>query len=241
MVSLAIAAVSALGAVLFSRRIVRPLRELTEAAKKIAAGDLSVNIKHYTNDEVGILAKSFQQTVQHLQTYINYINGLAYKDPLTGVKSKAAYQEAVKSIDNRLSNDPKKELILIVFDINYLKHINDTFGHDVGDILIKDSCRLICQTFKQSPVYRIGGDEFVVILGGQDLVDYQALLIKLYTDIDNYNSEASHKQHEISIASGVGIFDPAIDSSFSNVFKRADEAMYHNKAMIKAMSDIHKP
>lgn len=63
---------------------------------------------------------------------------------------------------------------MIVFDINNLKIINDTLGHDFGDILIIDSCKLICKVFKRSPVYRIGGDEFVVILEMMTLINMKS-------------------------------------------------------------------
>lgn len=93
---------------MLTRRIIRPLKELNEAAKKIAAGDLSITINHQTRDEVGTLADSFQQTVSHLQKYIDYINGLAYRDGLTGVKNKTAYQETAMILEICLSLMPAK-------------------------------------------------------------------------------------------------------------------------------------
>ena len=79
--------------VLITRRMVKPLKELNTAAKKIAAGDLSISLTQQTKDEVGALSDSFQQTVNHLQKYIDYINSLAYRDALTGVKNKTAYKD----------------------------------------------------------------------------------------------------------------------------------------------------
>ena len=124
-----------------------------------------------------MLADSFQQTVSHLQKYINYINGLAYRDALTGVKNKTAYQETIANLEER-TRTGRPEFAMIVFDINNLKIINDTLGHDFGDILIIDSCKLICKVFKRSPVYRIGGDEFVVILENDDFNKYEELLAR---------------------------------------------------------------
>lgn len=144
--------------VLFTRRLIRPLKELNTAAKKIAEGDYSVSISNQTKDEVGTLAESFQKTVDSLQKYITYINGLAYRDPLTGVKNKTAYQEAERQMEERMRTG-QPEFAVVVMDINGLKTVNDTCGHDFGDILIIDACKLICRTFKRSPVYRIGGDE----------------------------------------------------------------------------------
>ncbi len=226
-----IAALSILLTVLLTRKIIRPLKELNVAAQKIAKGDLSVSISQVTKDEVGTLADSFQMTVNHLQNYIEYINGLAYRDALTGVKNKAAYEDAVKRMEERMRLE-HPEFAVVVFDLNNLKWVNDTYGHDFGDMLIIDFCKIICQTFKSSPVYRIGGDEFVVILENSDLKQYPMLLEKFQQNVLEYN-ENVRTDSQLSIARGIAIYNHEIDLVFGNVFKRADEAMYQNKASMK--------
>ena len=163
-------------------------RQLTEAAKKIAAGDLSVNLlqRMGDKDEVGKLAESFQQTVEHLQKYINYINGLAYRDSLTGVKNKTAYIEAESRFEEQMRLG-RPEFAVAVLDINGLKRINDTYGHDFGDMLIINACRIICKVFQHSPVYRIGGDEFAVILEKTDYEHYPEPVS--YTHLDVYKRQ----------------------------------------------------
>lgn len=185
---LLISIVAVLLTILLTRRIIRPLRELNTAAKKIAEGDLSVSLTHQTKDEVGTLADSFQLTVKHLQKYIDYINGLAYRDSLTGVKNKTAYNDAAQRIEEKMRLE-RPEFAVAVLDINGLKHVNDTYGHDFGDMLIIDACRIICKAFKRSPVYRVGGDEFVVILENADLEHYQEVLEKFEEDIKAHNQE----------------------------------------------------
>ena len=222
-----IATFSVLLTVIMTRRLTRPLRELNEAAKKIAAGDLSVCLTQQTKDEVGTLAESFQ----HLQKYISYINGLAYRDALTGVKNKTAYQDTESRFEEEMRQG-KPEFAVVVLDINGLKKVNDTYGHDFGDMLIISACRLICKTFQHSPVYRIGGDEFVVILEKSDFDHYPELLEKLQKEIDGYNRNA-RADTQVSIARGIAIYNSETDLVFANVFKRADDAMYQNKAAMK--------
>lgn len=214
-----------------TRKLIRPLKELNVAARKIAAGDLSVTISHAAKDEVGALADSFQTTVSHLQNYIDYINGLAYRDGLTGVKNKTAYEEAVKRLEERMHLE-RPQFAVVVFDLNNLKYVNDTYGHDFGDMLIVDACRLICQTFKSSPVFRIGGDEFLAILENTDYAHYQALLEKFEQNVAEYNENA-RAGNKLSIARGIALYNYETDLVFGNVFKRADEAMYQNKAAMK--------
>lgn len=227
----AISAIFLLAAVLFARRLIRPLRELTVAAQKIAEGDLSISLSCNTKDEVGVLTESFRTTVRKLQKYINYINGLAYRDGLTGVKNKTAYQEAVKRLEEQIHTD-RPAFAVVVLDLNGLKEVNDTCGHDFGDILIIDASRLICKSFPHSPVFRVGGDEFVVILSGSDFEQYPQLLKHFGQAVDDHNRNARPGSH-ISIARGIAIFNSTSDLTFGDVFKRADNAMYQNKAAMK--------
>ena len=236
---LVIAPLSVLVTVLMTRRIIRPLKELNEAAKQIANGDLSISLTRQTKDEVGTLAESFQQTVDHLQTYINYINSLAYRDGLTGVKNKAAYQEAERRLEEKMRSG-HAEFAVVVLDIDNLKWINDYYGHDFGDMFIVDACRLICKSFPHSPVYRIGGDEFAVILEGVDYEKYAQLLEQFNAAVEEYN-RSGQKDMQLSIARGIAVYNSDTDLVFSNVFKRADDAMYQNKASMKRMRAAEQP
>lgn len=226
-----IASLSVVLTILLTRRLIRPLKELNAAAQKIAAGDLSISLSYQTKDEVGTLADSFRQTVGHLQQYINYINGLAYRDALTGVKNKTAYQDAVQQMEERMRVG-RPEFAVAVFDINNLKDTNDHYGHDFGDMLIRDCCKLICQAFSHSPVYRIGGDEFAIILENSDYENYCSLLEQLEEAIAETN-RGCHADNKISIARGIAIYSAETDLVFANVFQRADDAMYQNKAVMK--------
>lgn len=160
---------------------------------------------------------------------------VAYRDSMTGVKNKAAYMEAVKNLENRMRIGVP-EFGLVVLDINDLKTMNDTYGHDFGDMLIINASKLICNTFKRSPVFRIGGDEFVVILENDDYRNYQQLLDLFEDTMREKNDSAIDPRELVQVAKGVAIFDPARDIFFDHVFRRADEAMYANKATMKSLS-----
>lgn len=233
-ITLATLTISGIGicmTIFLTRKMIRPLKELNTVAQKIVKGDLGMTISCTSQDEVGTLAKSFQQTVDHLKQYISYINGLAYLDSMTGIKNKTAYDDEVKRIENEMLIG-QAEFGLVVFDINNLKYVNDTYGHDFGDMLIIEACQKICKTFKGSPVYRIGGDEFVVILENEDLKSYQNLIDSFQRDIIEHNQKCSIESM-ISIAKGIAIYNSKTDLVFANVFKRADDAMYQNKIAIK--------
>ena len=144
----------------------------------------------------------------------------AYADPLTGVKSKNAYAEASEALQRSVVNGEKPEFAIIVFDVNDLKKVNDFYGHDAGDRHILSANKMICDGFKHSPVYRIGGDEFVVILTGEDYENGIELLQSFDRQVEN-----NLRNGLTVVSAGYARFDPESDASFSDVFKRADECI----------------
>ena len=123
---------------------------------------------------------------------------------------------------------------LVFFDLNNLKTMNDTYGHEAGDRYIKGACRLICTTYKHSPVYRIGGDEFVAILRGADLLNGSKLIKRFYDRMAIINRDAEDPSEKVSVAAGMAVFKEEMDADYQSVFKRADGNMYMNKSAIKA-------
>ena len=164
---------------------------------------------------------------------------LVMRDPLTGVKSKQAYVEAEEDLDLRIENKTVSEFALIVFDINDLKSVNDTHGHEAGDDYIINSCRLICKAFKHSPVFRIGGDEFVAILEGEDYKNRKELLSGFNRKIDDNvraGKDAIPMEHPV-VSAGMSEFDPDKDKAHRKAFVRADEAMYERKHYLKKVKE----
>lgn len=158
---------------------------------------------------------------------------LAYTDSLTNVRNKLAYAEAEQDINCRIKNGAVKELALIVCDLNGLKVVNDTKGHDEGDRYIKKGCQMICKWFKRSPVFRIGGDEFVVILEGEDFSKRKNLLSGF-----NKMVEANIPQNDVVISTGMDELNPEDDRNVEEVFSRADKKMYERKRILKSMGSL---
>ena len=168
------------------------------------------------------------QREQEQEQQLGSARQLAYTDPMTGVKSKHAYLEATTRIDKGIADGSLTEFGVIVFDLNGLKRINDTLGHEVGDRYIKEGCSLICGKFCHSPVFRIGGDEFVVLLEGSDYVNRKSLLESFDSVIDE-----NQRQGRVVVSTGIDIFEPGKDSCYSDVFERADKKMYERKCRLK--------
>lgn len=219
--------------------IIRPLKQLTEAAKKIAKGNMDVSIECNSKDEIGVLAESFRHTAQSLKEYITYINRRAYTDALTGIRNKTAYSEQVALIEGEIKAQ-KADFALIIMDINNLKYMNDNFGHELGDLLIVNAATIMKETFGELNVFRIGGDEFVVILQMLDRLKHQLLMEDFEKALAKFNKDNTNYDLELQIARGVAIYQKGTDYEFADVFRRADGLMYENKKVQKAKSGTFK-
>ena len=127
---------------------------------------------------------------------------------------------------------PVPEFAVCVLDCNDLKRINDRYGHEKGDLYLKASCDLICRTCRHSPVFRIGGDEFVAVLQGPDLEEREALMNSFQQQMASA-ANAPDPWRRVSMAAGLAVYDPERDTSPEDTFKRADTLMYENKREMK--------
>ncbi len=156
---------------------------------------------------------------------------LARRDELTGIKNKTAYKELEESVQGNIDNGMDYlNFALVVCDANNLKNINDTLGHAAGDEYIKNSARLLCDIFVHSPVFRVGGDEFVVFLRGNDYSSRHELMDKLRSQI----MENKKAGNGVLLAAGMSEYDPKSDSAVIEIFERADKEMYEDKQRLKS-------
>ena len=220
--------------VLYTRHLTKPLKELTIAAEEIDKGNYDVKIEYKGQDEIGTLASTVNRLVEHLGGYINDLNTLAYADALTEVRSKSAYDVIERELQKRI-DDPndKPEFAIAFFDCDDLKDINDKYGHDKGDVYLKNSCHLICRIFKKSAIFRIGGDEFVAVLMGEEYYrreDLKKYFIEKSAEICAF---AKEPWEQICVAVGIAVYNQSVDKTVEDVMVRADHLMYENKRQRK--------
>lgn len=166
-----------------------------------------------------LIKKEYDELLATANTKANF-------DALTGVRNKLAYNELQEKINSKIKSNSCEDFVITVFDLNDLKKINDIKGHQAGDAYICDACKLICNKFKHSPVFRIGGDEFVAVSFGEDYEHIEELL----NSFADHNTKAK-KDGGIIIACGMARYNN--DASVEPVFSRADKKMYENKKMLK--------
>ncbi|MCR5674604.1 MAG: GGDEF domain-containing protein [Lachnospiraceae bacterium] len=151
-------------------------------------------------------------------------------DALTGVRNKHAYLEEEARLDKLIGGHEVPEFAVVIFDVNDLKKVNDTEGHQAGDQYIRDACGLICDSFKKSPVFRVGGDEFAVIVRGDDYLSVGERIDR----IRKHNEEAI-RNGGIVVACGMARFER--DDCVAAVYERADREMYDDKSRLKKAAE----
>ncbi len=201
--------------------------------------------KIHTHNEVESLSNAVAQMSTDMRTYVKNIidaegevanmksqvtqmDAVAYQDALTHVKNKAWYDKTKERLDQEII-EGKARFGLIMADLNNLKKINDTYGHDHGNEYILGSCHQICLTFAHSPVFRIGGDEFVVLLEGGDYDNRNELMKELRAFFTDNKDPWKEPWLRYSAALGMSVYEEGKDISVDDVFKRADSLMYKDK------------
>lgn len=158
-------------------------------------------------------------------------------DALTKVFSRISFDHKIEELDKKIKDSSTDvKFAVCECDLNNLKLINDTFGHDTGDEYIIKCCRTICNFFKHSPVFRIGGDEFVAIVQNDDFDNFE----QIKKELNDFTVSEAGKEGSIidkkSFSAGFEVFDYKKHHSFSDVFKKADIDMYENKSKLKNTS-----
>ncbi|MBR1913366.1 MAG: GGDEF domain-containing protein, partial [Lachnospiraceae bacterium] len=202
-------------------------------------------------DEVTSLANEVVSMIIEIENHIKFLlitnqelaetkgdvakmTDLARKDALTGIRNRTAYDKETEKLQHSL-DEGDMDFGMAMIDLNFLKRTNDTYGHEKGNESIKKLCYIVCHVFEHSPVFRIGGDEFVAILKNEDFRNRDALLIEFDDELERLRELDDLEPWErISAAIGIAVYDSTCDRSVSDVFKRADSIMYECKKRMKA-------
>ena len=177
---------------------------------------------------VSRLATFIKVTTEELEAANRKLNELAVTDVLAAVGNKTAYFERVRELESHVASGTVR-FCVAVFDLNGLKAINDSYGHEAGDRAIVDAADHLKAVFGRENLYRIGGDEFIALLEDVTGEAVQRQFEKLRADIDRTNQHKRPYVVPLSLAMGASAFKAGEDNAYQEVFRRADEAMYRDK------------
>ena len=156
---------------------------------------------------------------------------LAYTDMLTGIGNRTAFELELKNLEKRLPHP----FTIVAYDLNYMKRINDTYGHAAGDAYLRRMAHLL---MREEPVrrglsFRIGGDEFVTLFEGEE----EETLLRELEVFHMAGAQAEVNGEPVTFAYGVASYDPALDKgSLHNTLSRADALMYRFKKAARGES-----
>lgn len=254
------AALSLLMSRWLKRRVAEPIKRISHSATTFAErchGSRDVEVMSFddpdihTNDEMEDLAHSLATMCDDMKAYteelinadremgtlkqkIEKMDHLAYTDSLTGAGNKAAYEKQVTRLDwDILAGNA--EFAIVMVDLNYLKRINDHFGHDCGNQYIIKLFGILQNSFPKKNIYRIGGDEFVITLQGETTEKINAMVESVRHDMAlTMQNSRLEPWERVSAAIGIAIYDPERHNEANDVFKEADDDMYRNKKEMRA-------
>lgn len=235
---------------ILNRKVLKPLQQMSEQIKQFNISkemdeDNSniINMAFKSNNELSDIYKSvkdlqisiikFVKSINQKNERIKKLDESSHKDALTRVNNKAAYLDMCNNLNKSLKSDKDFDVAIIMADVNNLKQVNDTFGHDKGDEYLKGCCKILCDTFKHSSVYRIGGDEFVIIAQNEDFNRRSVLYSNLIELFDKYYLQEDKPLYERYSMSLGYAENTELDNTIEDVFKRADSIMYKNKNKFK--------
>lgn len=243
------------------RNVTEPIRQLEQSVVDYAArshGKRDAEALRFaapvirSDSEVRSLSEAITQMTEDMRGYVSEIlsaearansmreladqmSELAVADTLTGIRNKNAFAREVEKLERELEGDRTIHFALAMVDLNYLKRINDTYGHERGDEALKRTSRLICRVFAHSQVFRVGGDEFAAILRAYDYQHAEKLQESFRRQITPDPFAEAEPWNHVSASIGIAVYDPATDSTVDEVLKRADAIMYEQKKQMKAI------
>jgi len=222
-------------------RMFSGLFRLAEGARRIARGEnvTEFELEAGKDDEIGILAKELSLMSSRIQGFMKKAEEEANRDPLTGVGNSAAFRKYVDSFEK----SEKRDFAVIIFNVNYVKLVNDALGDEKGDKLIQTAVELISRVVPKRQIYRVSGDEFVVLLSGVGLIKAGMSTIKsrfslILNDYNSLNTEFG--KWGLWIAMGYECAKASDNRVFRDVYSCADKAMHNNKIAIKRSQMIDR-
>ncbi len=212
----------------FARQIISPLTALTRGAQRVSNGDFEVRLAIQKNDELGFAAKVFNEMVVELQQAQIKLKELATTDALTSLANR---KQIMKQLFKQFEyyRRYRAEFSVLMIDVDYFKKINDTYGHQAGDAVLKQMSAIFLKSLRNvDSAGRYGGEEFLVIL--TEPVGEQARQVaeRIRQAVHNHTFMYEDKSINVNISIGITRISDQ-DENEHSLISRADQALYKAK------------
>ena len=220
--------IAILTAYFLSKSILGPVNILRNGARKFAHGELTHRVEINTHDELAELALAFNNMAEMIQETQRILKHQATRDDLTGLLNRREFHN---QLNNEFSNFERQQhpVCLFMLDIDYFKKVNDTYGHTIGDSVLREIALRIIQNIRPNDsAMRYGGEEFTVILPNTTPEDAFHIAERILKSISGTPVVANKHKLDITISIGIACLNESghTDNELINV---ADEALYQSK------------
>jgi diguanylate cyclase (GGDEF)-like protein len=156
------------------------------------------------------------------------IRELSFRDPLTALYNRRGFITLAEQ-QLKAASRARRKMLLAFLDVDSLKRINDTLGHETGDKALVDVAEVLRRTFRESDIIaRVGGDEFAVLAIEMTDLNPELLPKRLQRAIDASNAEVS-RPYRLSLSWGMTVYEPETTRSLDQLMSAADALMYVQK------------
>jgi diguanylate cyclase (GGDEF)-like protein len=153
---------------------------------------------------------------------------MSVTDGLTGLYNIRYFKLLLETEIRLMKHDPARKFCIVMSDVDHFKHFNDTYGHQVGDLVLKEVAAALKETVRTADIVaRYGGEEMIVLLRGADLKDALSIAEKLRKNIENRQLKDEKNTYRVTASLGVSVYRPGDDAD--TVIKRADDGLYKAK------------
>ncbi|SHK10686.1 diguanylate cyclase [Paramaledivibacter caminithermalis] len=232
-------------AIIISFYITKPILKIVNAVENIGKGEFDVELDINTGDELELLGyeikkMSFQlknmyrnmealvdERTKELKLAHREMEIMATRDSLTGLYNRHYFNQYIQSIADDIKNNYKNMMVLII-DIDKFKYINDNYGHNIGDIILKAVANLLKNSAREKDItVRYGGDEFLVILNNSTKVGAEKYIQRVEESLDEWNINSDILKHQLTLS--IGYDEYSSGKHIIEVINNADKMMYENK------------
>ncbi len=234
-----------IGGMMISTYLTRPILKIVNAVESIGKGHFDVEIEIKTGDELELLGyeikkmsyelkdiyKNMEEIVdertKELQLAHQEMEEMATKDSLTGLYNRHYFNQYIQNIDKNIGKNHRNLMILII-DVDKFKSINDNYGHNIGDVVLKDVAEILKNSSRESDIaVRYGGDEFLVALYDSKIELAEKYIERVKEYLDQWNRESDILNHELTLS--IGYDEYSGEKHILEAINNADKMMYDNK------------
>lgn len=212
------------GVVFAENSILKPLKKLLVWTKSVEEGNFDLRLENKSKNEIGILKQSFFNMARQIQENLNTLEKASLTDTLTQLYNRRALDNKLEELYANFERY-KTTFSVIIIDIDYFKKVNDTYGHDIGDSVLKEFATILRKNIRSTDVVgRWGGEEFLVICPETDHLGVKIQAEHLRQNIEKYNFKVVGQK-----TASLGTSEIKENMTLSEVVEKADEALYEAK------------